>query len=277
MPLGLPFAIGEPRVEHGHVVAEAGAKPARELGSERDLGNERDGTFPLLPRPGDRFHVHEGLAAPGRAVQQEWREGGRLERRAELTERRELGGARPQGASAPGRVRSPQWSRWFVADRRQTPGYQPAQVRPGSGECRKELLDRHACLVAGEKPGQHLRLPRRSGRRLRAWNRGGDFHVGRRPRRDGDAAKLDESPFLQCLQTGPGHGFAVRHRLQQHAGARRRSLRRGKELGLRRLDELPASLREDPGKLLLQAAPGWQGSANGEPERRQIVRGGEAA
>ena len=136
-------------------------------------------------------------------------------------ERRELGGARPQGASAPGRVRSPQWSRWFVADRRQTPGYQPAQVRPGSGECRKELLDRHACLVAGEKPGQHLRLPRRSGRRLRAWNRGGDFHVGRRPRRDGDAAKLDESPFLQCLQTGPGHGFAVRHRLQQHAGARR--------------------------------------------------------
>src|SRR2546423_3708947 len=106
MPLDLPLPVRQPRMEHGDVAAEPGAKPACELGCERDLRNERDGAFALLPRPGDRLEVHEGLAASGRAVEQEGREAGRLERRAELAERRELRRARTQRASAPRRVRT---------------------------------------------------------------------------------------------------------------------------------------------------------------------------
>ena len=71
LPLVAPLGLGQRRVQHGDAVAEARSEAADRLRRERDLGDEHDHASPLLERGLRRLEVDLGLAAAGRAVEQE--------------------------------------------------------------------------------------------------------------------------------------------------------------------------------------------------------------
>src|ERR1700682_3322846 len=56
-PHRMALARGEPRVQHGNVVAEASAETAHELRRECDFWNEYDRATPARSRGGDRPQV----------------------------------------------------------------------------------------------------------------------------------------------------------------------------------------------------------------------------
>ena len=72
-PLALvaPLGVGQRRVEDGDAVAEALAEAAERLRREGDLRDEDDRAEPTLERRGAGPEVDLGLAAPGRAGEQE--------------------------------------------------------------------------------------------------------------------------------------------------------------------------------------------------------------
>ena len=70
-PLVAPLGVGERRMEDRDAIAEPGADPADRLGRQGDLGHEDDRAQPALEHCGAGQEVHLGLAASGRAVQQE--------------------------------------------------------------------------------------------------------------------------------------------------------------------------------------------------------------
>ena len=71
LPLVAALGLGERRVEDGDAVAEAGAEAADRLRRERDLRDEHDRAASPLERGRARLDVDLGLAAAGRAVEQE--------------------------------------------------------------------------------------------------------------------------------------------------------------------------------------------------------------
>ena len=71
LPLVAPLGLGQRRVQHGDAVAEACSEAADRLRRERDLGDEDDHASPLPQRGLRRLEVDLGLAAAGRAVEQE--------------------------------------------------------------------------------------------------------------------------------------------------------------------------------------------------------------
>jgi hypothetical protein len=66
-PLAEPLALGQPRVQDRHLVAEAGAEPRRELRRQRDLRHQHDGALAPGSQRADRVEVHLGLARAGDA------------------------------------------------------------------------------------------------------------------------------------------------------------------------------------------------------------------
>ena len=72
-PLALvaPLGVPERGMEDRDPVAEAGPEPADGLGREPDLGDEHDRAQAPLQRRLARLEIDLGLAAPGRAVQEE--------------------------------------------------------------------------------------------------------------------------------------------------------------------------------------------------------------
>ena len=72
-PLALvaPLGVRERRVQHRDAVAEARREPADGLRRERDLGHEHDRAAPALERGGAGLEVDLGLAAAGRAVEED--------------------------------------------------------------------------------------------------------------------------------------------------------------------------------------------------------------
>ena len=71
LPLVAPFRVAQRRVENGDPVAEARAEAADRLRRERDLRYEHDRAATALESDLARTQVDLGLAAPGRAVEQE--------------------------------------------------------------------------------------------------------------------------------------------------------------------------------------------------------------
>ena len=71
LALVAPLGVGQPRVEDGDAVAEARAEAAERLRRQRDLRHEHDRAAPALERRRAGLEVDLGLAAAGRAGEQE--------------------------------------------------------------------------------------------------------------------------------------------------------------------------------------------------------------
>ena len=106
-----PFGVGETRVEQRHPVAEAGAEAAERLRRQRDLRHEDDRASGAGESGLTRPDVHLGLAAPGRAGEQDVPAAGRDEaldpREHALLRLREPGRRRLGGQAGRGRHLSP--------------------------------------------------------------------------------------------------------------------------------------------------------------------------
>ena len=277
MPLGQALAVGEPGVEHGHLVAEARAEPAGQLRGERDLRHQRQRAAAERAGVRDGLQVDVRLAAPGHAVQQEGRVAARVERVAKLRERRRLGRGLANGTAAPGRIGEPGRAGRRAAQLDQAARRQPAQVRPGAGKGRQQLLHRNAGGIARQEPREHLCLARRPRGELRPGRRRGQLHLRRaQPRPGFGLLQIDQAAAAERAQLRGTQRPAVAHGAQELARARPGFLLRGQERALRSFEELLARSGERRAQLLAQIDSRRQRGADGETERRQVVIGSPA-
>ena len=165
-PLGVALGVGEPAVQHGHVVAEAGPEAARELRGERDLRHQHQRAPPSLSGPRDDPQVDLGLARAGHAVEQERLES--AERTPERLHRPGLGRGEGRGCRAGGEHPAAR-HRGLGVEPHQAAALQGLERGPPVREGRLELVHRDA--AAGHEVVQDG--PLGAGPRERGQGRGG--------------------------------------------------------------------------------------------------------
>ena len=210
-PHRVPLARREARVEHGDVVAEAGAEARDELRRERDLRDEHDHARARLPRDRDRAQVHLRLARAGHAVKEE-------RRRARVAERVEIaldggslrvgerggdvardGSAKngSAGASRSSIATRPSSCRRFTADR--APGQRASRRARGSVPTARRWVRSEAA-----RPPSFAPLQLRAGRARR--------HPLHLPRPDSSRLRSEERRLCQPLATSFSTGGSARRR-----------------------------------------------------------------